>query len=478
MAQSDFDKRDWATRLGKALEQVAANARPHGFPFQTDHLPTVAPSGFFDKERHRQYRQLAAQAKHDQRASEIFDMSYFWPDSVPHEVTSVLHEHPVLERVWSKSGSHDAFHWEGAFGGSHCDLTSFVGNLAKSSVKLGGERVATMLHRFLVAGEHTRLHAHEITVLHGLIVGERIDLGSGAYLAPYEEGRSRFGLPDEPERLGEMSKHLGRFNRSPSRAVLVRPVAWGPGIAPCDCPTGKNRSPNLKYRFPGRYSIDSWERFFSDQAVLIDLLSVATRSKLVSCINFHVFPSWMRALDPNFQFQNPRSGYSMFDVWPEDRHLSKETAARFVELAHGWFSYPDTKRRVIELVIRRIVASFGPAAGKFGIEERILDVAIALEIMYGPFDGGEISHKLRTRAAWLLGASPGDRISVAEDMKAFYNARSSVVHGSTNADREKLQRAFPIGRELARSTLTALLVKGPIADWDRLVVSGDPSDTK
>ena len=477
MSQSEFDKRDWATRLGKTLEQVAAGSCPGGFPFRTEHLPNPGPISLYEEEEHRQFRQLAARAKHDRHASELFEKSHLRFDSVPPEVTSILREHPLLERCWSRLGSRDGFHLQVFLSGSQVGLKSLVGNLAKSSVKLGGERVATMLHRFLVAGAHTRLHAHEITVLHGLIVDERIDLGSGAYLASYEEGRSQFDLPDEPEfQSSEMIKHLGRFNRWPSRAVLVRLVAWG-GLAPCDCPAGENRSPNVKYRFPGRYSIDSWERFFGDQEVLIDLLSVAMRSRFVACINFYVLPSWMRELGPNFRLQKSGSSYSMLDVWPEDRHLSEEATATFVELAHGWLSCSDTKRRVIELAIRRIVASFGPAFGKFGIEDRILDVAIALEIMYGPFDGGEISHKLRTRAAWLLGASPDDRISIAQDMKAFYNARSSVVHGSTKADREKLERTFPIGRELARSTLTALLVKGPAPDWDRLVVSGDPSES-
>ncbi len=477
MSQSEFDKRDWATRLGEALEQVASNARPHGFPFRTEHLPNPGPISLYEEEEHRQFRLLAARARHDRHASELFEKSSLWFDSVPPEVTSILREHPSLERCWSTSDSRDRFHLQVFLSGRHIGLESLVRRLAKSSVKIGGERAATMLHRFLVAAEHTRLHAHEITVFHGLIVDERIDLGAGAYLAPYEEGKSQFDLLDEPEfQSSEMSKQLGRFNRSPSRAVLVRSVAWG-GLAPCGCPASENRSPNVKYRFPGRYSIDSWERFFGDQEVLIDLLSVAVRSRFVACINFYVLPSWMRELDPNFRLQKSGGKYSMLDVWPKDRYLSKEAAATFVELAHGWLSCSDKKRRVIELAIRRIVASFGPAFGKFGIEDRILDVAIALEILYGPFNRGEISHKLRTRAAWLLGVSPDDRITVVEEMKAFYNARSSVVHGSTKAAREKLQRALSIGRELARSTLTALLVKDPAPDWDRLVVSGDSSDT-
>ena len=187
--------------------------------------------------------------------------------------------------------------------------------------------------------------------------------------------------------------------------------------------------------------------------------------------------SWMRDIDPNFRLQNPGGGASLFDVWPKDLPLSKESVVSFVGLARGWLSYPSEKRHAIELATHRIVASFGLAAGMFGLEDRILDVAIALEIMYGPFDGGEITHKLRTRAAWLLGTSPDDRWTIVEQMKTFYKARSAIVHGSAKTDREKLEQALPLGRDLAHRTLTTLLMQGPVLDWDKLVVGGATSDT-
>ena len=335
-----------------------------------------------------------------------------------------------------------------------------------------------MLHRFLIAGEDVRLHAHEIMLLHGLIVDERVDLAPGAYLASYEAVKSRFCLPDEPETwLAQSGLQPGEFNRSTSLSVLVRSVSWGPGITPRDRPTGNDRFPNFRYLFPNRYTIDSIERFFNDRKMLIQLLSVATQSKLVSHTVFYAFPSWMRDLDPNFRLLHSGVSFNFFDVWPKDIPLSKESGVSFVGLARGWFSYPNEKRHSIELATRRIVASLGPAAGMFGLEDRILDIAIALEIMYGPFDRGEITHKLRMRAAWLLGKSSDDRWTIAEQMKTFYKARSAIVHGSAKIEREKLQQAFTLGLDLARRTLTTLLMQGPVPNWDKLVACGAAPDT-
>lgn len=477
MALPDFDKNDWIARLGAALEQIAAETRPN-FSFCPAFLPHLGSIELYDKELHRQYRLLAARARHNQRASELFDRSFLWINSIPPDTISILREHPLLRSVWADSGARDSFHFRCLADSGHVDLESLVGRLAKSSVRFGGTRVATLLNHFLFAGEHERLPAREITLLHGLIIDNPIDLGCGAYFASYDSVKTRFGLPDDPEPwLARSGLLLGRSNNSTFRSVLVRSLTWGPSVFACNCPSGQDFFPTLRYRFPRDYSIDSRDRFFGDRITLIHLLSVATRSKLVFHTVFHVLPSWMRNLDPDFRLQNPGGKANIFDVWPEDQPLSDEDASTFVELTRGWLDYPSKKRHAIELATRRIVASFGPAAGMFGLEDRIFDVAIALEIMYGPFDGGEITHKLRTRAAWLLGTSPEDRWNIHKAMRTFYKARSAIVHGSTSTDRAKLEQALPLGRDLARRTLTTLLTQGPVSDWDRLVVSGSPSES-
>ena len=95
-------------------------------------------------------------------------------------------------------------------------------------------------------------------------------------------------------------------------------------------------------------------------------------------------------MDPNFAFGIQDSGGFVSDVWPRrGRELSEGDVDAFLDLACGWFTYPD-KPDAMNLAIRRLAASFSRPGGRFGQEDRILDVAIALEVLYG----GTTGHKL------------------------------------------------------------------------------------
>ena len=232
-----FNHKRWISRLGEALEDTAATARPQRVPFR---MYGAIDRDLYRREQHRRYRGMAELARTDPYAAKLFRESRLWLNDVPDGVLALLLEHPVIGHAWTR-GSREAFHFVHVLGGGHADFRSLVTNLAKLSVKVGGKRAAMMLHTVLVAGEGVRLRAHEITVLHGLKLDEPIPLGRGVCLASYNAVRKRFGLPEDPEpwlkRSDEgLDLHPGRVTRTSSRAVLVRQVEWGPAVAPCDCP--------------------------------------------------------------------------------------------------------------------------------------------------------------------------------------------------------------------------------------------------
>lgn len=436
---------------------------------------------FYRREQHRQYREMAKLARTDSYAAKLFEESRLWLDALPDGVLDLLLEHPVIEHAWSL-GSREAFHLVHVLGGGHVDVKFLITNLAKLSVKVGGKHAATMLHRFLVAGEGVRLHAHEIMVLHGLKLDEPIPLGRGAHLASYDAVRKRFGLPEDPEPWLRRSNdgldlHPGRLAHASTRAALVRQVSWGPAVAPCDCPTSPEMPLKLRFRFPDDHRVESVADVFEEHETLLHLLSIAVRSKLVSHTVINAVPSWMTQLDPNLRTGSPGGHRGVFDVWPKDRAPSMRDLEAFAAAARGWLThFAGREDRSTELAIRRTAASFGIAGGRFGVEDRLIDAGIALEAMYGPFDSGEITRKIRSRAAWLLGGSAAEGRAISRDMKSFYVTRSKVVHGTVSKDRQKrgreLDNALASGRALARRTLFCLLARGPVNDeseWDALV---------
>ena len=88
-------------------------------------------------------------------------------------------------------------------------------------------------------------------------------------------------------------------------------------------------------------------------------------------------------------------------------------------------------------------------------------------------EGGELSHKMRTRVAWFVGTDAESRAREFKAVKEFYDSRSAIVHGwKKQAPVEKRHEAFAKGFDLARRSLVRFLREGPPGDWDALVVEG------
>ncbi len=124
---------------------------------------------------------------------------------------------------------------------------------------------------------------------------------------------------------------------------------------------------------------------------------------------------------------------------------------------------------MIDRAVHRL-AAVASRIGRFGLEDRILDAAIALETMYGRNLGHvEITYKLRTRASFFLGTNPQERASVFRDMGKFYDTRSRVAHGSSETD--ELRDDLALGLNLAKRTLTKMMREGEPSDWQDLIMS-------
>ncbi len=105
-------------------------------------------------------------------------------------------------------------------------------------------------------------------------------------------------------------------------------------------------------------------------------------------------------------------------------------------------------------------------------EDKILDVAIALERMY-ELDRWKITRKLSTRSSWFLGGDPEERVRVMESVEEFYDLRSEIVHGNTpRPSPERYRNAFDTGFDIAARTLFKLLKEGPPSNWKELDIAG------
>jgi len=61
-------------------------------------------------------------------------------------------------------------------------------------------------------------------------------------------------------------------------------------------------------------------------------------------------------------------------------------------------------------------------------EEKLIDLVIALEILFSPSREGELKFRITQRAAILLGKTAPERVSVKDFLRRVYDARSGLVH--------------------------------------------------
>ena len=176
----------------------------------------------------------------------------------------------------------------------------------------------------------------------------------------------------------------------------------------------------------------------------------------------------MEDLDPNFR-QDPPFSFKPSYPWKK-KVLTAQDAARFENSLRDWINFKQD-RNLLGFAIRRLASSVS-REGRFGLQDSILDISIALEILYQT-GNMELSYKLATRAGYFLEADVKRRNEVFQKVREFYKIRSSIVHGSKQ-DRKKFKKAFDEGFALARDTLVKILCKGQPEDkdWDKLVMSG------
>ena len=459
MIPHDFRASSWIQRLAQSLATLKNIEDNHRVELTavspvTDTAHEMRLLSFFDSPSSRRLSLYLKAADH--KDSSYYRSHYGELSSTLNAVKTLFREHPVLNRALSPSDD-DEFRIGITTVGTLTSLNHVIAGLMSCAINSDYNDVASRLHALLSAGRERPLTGYHISIFRGLRLDGELAFADGMSIAPFDS--IKHFIP--PFSLRSAVWDIDRFTRRGPLAAVRKPFHWEPVIV------GVNDE--LKWTPP----VD--KEFPNNANAVVDLLAIAHAVPLMNMMCFEC------CVDPQVWalLGEPGTGgsASWSQGWPINADLGDTPLSmeHFSEAKDIFCRLKDSNndQTRYESVISRLAGSL-LRRGKLEAADKILDVAIALELMY-ELDSPELKYKLATRAAWFLEKNSPGRVETFNKVRKFYDTRSSVVHShkkqANNYD-QQLSEQFKQGFDLAHRTLFKLLREGRPLDWNEQVLSG------
>ncbi|MFC4217201.1 HEPN domain-containing protein [Pseudophaeobacter arcticus] len=370
-------------------------------------------------------------------------------------VRGILRSHPTLARALGTRIGNDEFHVKILNGTSLTWLTQIVAGLLERAHAHGDggfEKAANELGSVLDLSSTTL----EIDVPNGLGLGYDLLLFHGPEIR--NEFEIQEGLIVKPAAV--LSDYLDRewirdfvpeeMDRRDWRQIgaVVRPFHWRPVF---------RRKTDYREERP------SWPPRFEDDALtFLEILSIANQTPILpfmlmhGCVHrsAHSLLGLAHSQGGSQPIRQVGRRHDPFRAPPQLQNSSINLAKQ------AYIKRRDEEFERLAPIIHRLSEALA-RLGRFGANDQILDISQSLELMFRP-KGGRISQKLQDGMAELLGVDETHKDDIRAAIKQFYDVRSAIVHGATDARRkrnlEDRQRAFISGLNLTQQALFKMLL--------------------
>jgi len=190
------------------------------------------------------------------------------------------------------------------------------------------------------------------------------------------------------------------------------------------------------------------------------------------CCLPHYSTSYVAPITPLGPFGSGGGSLS-YDVFTyESAKLPSESKASIDTLLAKYDELSDLERARIQRILNRL----SQAKRRAQIEDKILDLGIALEMLLledTPYYD-QLALSFRLRGSWLLGKSPEDRVKKYQQLKEIYEYRSQVAHSGVlckgvAAKMQSVRQSFSEYQSIAEDICQKIIKEGK-PDWSRLVL--------
>ena len=452
-SSDNFGRKGWTAQLAVALRELGKAQQPY--------LTDIGQQcTFLDiiKKDDTPWRK-------SEHLSTVLCSLYGQPDQIPplrnalRQVRRLLTAHPCLVGVLDPSSDHDELWIQDVTIGGTEYLRGIISGLMVRAEEHSQDGYATAVHELCMllepkaeqrsAGCCDPSVGYHVVLLRGLRLDHPIPVEDDIRIVPLDE------IEDFINRKSLYQMPLASGGQSRDFAAIVKPFHWRPQL--------------LKSQADATWELPDTHDFLDDAEGFVELLAVLHESPVVCLAKIAVCKNRIACLllgrtHSIGGFTYGRSGQSF--RWPGASPVVKPEV---FERACQAFRNRDSQRyKDCAPIIGRLSEALS-RGGRYGVTDKLLDVAIALERMY-QLDGGEIMYKLRTRAAFFLAPDPDKRLRIFHDLGDFYKMRSSIIHGRRND--KAAPETFCQGFHIAKRTVDKLLECGFPDNWDDIVIAG------
>ena len=463
MIVKPFDSGAWIERLASALGELAKAQEPFLQEYWR-HKPRKIVLGNDRDETPfplDDLRMVYAHVRHSRKLRQhaLYEPLGAFLDPTRHALLS----HPELERVAvsGRNVGENNFWMRILNSGSSISAGDLIAGLMARASEVpddGFREAARELNAFLLPignDEAARVLRNfnqgcDALLFYGLTVKERIEVYDGMTIFPFKEIRRFVGR----ELVEELAPSGAGFHQWRSVGAVVRPFRWRPMFR-------RSGSINEPTRLVS-------ERFFSEARILLDLIAVSHESAVAPLATMHncIDRSAARFLGQSVYGTGANQKWATvgIDGFAECPMLG---SAEFGEAKEAFRSRQSARFQAIAPFVVRLAEALR-RGGRFAVQDKVVDVAIALEGMY-ELPKRNKSRKLEGRVSAFLGIDAEDRRQIRESVRRLYKARSAVVHsGKGETWPFRMEAAFVKGFGLARRSLFKLLRGDAPGNWDSM----------